>query len=345
MYRDPSGSSCLELGGLPLFIPGTDCRGRAARSVQRRAAHFRDRTHRASPNNHANEMNYYRRYVGDYLRDTARLSMLEHGAYNLLLDYYYGDERPLPLDKAELYSIVRAMNAADQKAVDKVLRLYFIAQADGFHQKRVDHEILASQTARINGKSGGRRGKNQGISEITGMQTGTVTGRLTGTVTGMETGTVTERQSQNVTGRLTGTVTGTDSTEGKQPKKRTKTAADEKPDGKPEGKAKPNRNGNRNGTSSNHQPLKPTPITKSISSNEGLSVKHRAPVDNSKNLRAQKSNSKPQPDLKAQWWRSNAGIEETARALHLNPKPGETHVELKQRCFAKIHPKEAQHAP
>src|SRR5688572_21744205 len=101
-------------------------------------------------------MNYYRRYVGDYLRDTARLSMLEHGAYNLLLDYYYADERPLPLDRQELYLMVRAMRPEDRKAVDKVLSLFFTEHADGYHQKRVDHEIAVSRTARGNGGNGGR---------------------------------------------------------------------------------------------------------------------------------------------------------------------------------------------
>jgi len=101
-------------------------------------------------------VNYYRRYVGDYLRDTARLSMLEHGAYNLLLDYYYADEKPLPADRDELYLMVRAMSSADRKAVDKVLRVYFTEEPDGYHQKRVDHEIEVSLSARNNGKGGGR---------------------------------------------------------------------------------------------------------------------------------------------------------------------------------------------
>ena len=101
-------------------------------------------------------MNYYRRYVGDYLRDTARLSMLEHGAYNLLLDYYYADEKPLPLDKDELYLMVRAMSSADRKAIDKILRLYFTEETDGYHQRRVDKEIAVSTSARTNGKLGGR---------------------------------------------------------------------------------------------------------------------------------------------------------------------------------------------
>jgi uncharacterized protein YdaU (DUF1376 family) len=97
--------------------------------------------------------------MGDYLRDTARLSMLEHGAYSLLLDFYYAEERSLPLDRDEVYLMVRAMNANDRKAVDKILRLYFTEGPDGYHQKRVDHEIAMSRTARINGKHGGRKTK------------------------------------------------------------------------------------------------------------------------------------------------------------------------------------------
>ena len=38
-------------------------------------------------------MNYYERHLGDYARDTGHLSMLEHGAYSLLLDRYYATRR------------------------------------------------------------------------------------------------------------------------------------------------------------------------------------------------------------------------------------------------------------
>jgi uncharacterized phage protein (TIGR02220 family) len=129
-------------------------------------------------------MNYYRRYVGDYLRDTSRLSMIEHGAYNLLLDYYYADERPLPLDHQELYTMVRAMRPEDRKAVDKVLGLFFRQEPDGYHQKRVDHEIAVSKTARSNGKGGGR----PRTGTITGLETGLETIEVTGTETETITG-------------------------------------------------------------------------------------------------------------------------------------------------------------
>jgi uncharacterized protein YdaU (DUF1376 family) len=31
-------------------------------------------------------VNYYERHIGDYLKDTAHLSLLEHGIYTRLLD-------------------------------------------------------------------------------------------------------------------------------------------------------------------------------------------------------------------------------------------------------------------
>lgn len=136
-------------------------------------------------------MNYYRRYSGDYLRDTSRLSMVEHGAYSLMLDYYYSDEKPLPLDRDELYLMLRAMKPGDRAAVDKVLSVYFTMRADGWHQKRCDHEIAVSAKARANGKGGGRPTGKTETGSVTGIQTGSVTGFETDDETGEETETLT----------------------------------------------------------------------------------------------------------------------------------------------------------
>lgn len=120
-------------------------------------------------------MNYYRRYVGDYLRDTARLSVLEHGAYSLLLDHYYAEELPIPLSMTEVYTMVRAMTSEDRAAVNKVLSRYFTKKSDGYHNARADHEIEVSRKARDNGAKGGR--------PVTGMETGSITGYGTGLIT------------------------------------------------------------------------------------------------------------------------------------------------------------------
>lgn len=125
-------------------------------------------------------MNYYRRYVGDYLKDTSRLSLLEHGAYTMLLDHYYAEEQPMPLDRQEIYTMVRAMTPADKKAVDKVLAKYFFREGDGYHNARADHEIEVSRKARDNGGKGGR----PKTERPTGEETETVTGSVTGMGTG-----------------------------------------------------------------------------------------------------------------------------------------------------------------
>lgn len=102
-------------------------------------------------------MNYYRRYSGDYLRKTSRLSVIEHGAYSLLLDYYYADEKPLPLDHDEIYTMVRAMRPADRAAVDRVLSLFFMRQDDGYHNERADEEIKKAQPAIKAAKENGKK--------------------------------------------------------------------------------------------------------------------------------------------------------------------------------------------
>lgn len=65
-------------------------------------------------------MNYYKHFLGDYARATGHLSMLEHGAYRLMLDHFYGAGRPLPANRKALYRLLRAETAADQRAVDTI---------------------------------------------------------------------------------------------------------------------------------------------------------------------------------------------------------------------------------
>lgn len=86
-------------------------------------------------------MNYYEHHLGDYLRDTAHLSMIEDGAYRRLLDAYYIRERPLPADPREVYRLARAQSKQDREAVDVVLREFFHQTPDGWEHGRCDREI------------------------------------------------------------------------------------------------------------------------------------------------------------------------------------------------------------
>lgn len=89
-------------------------------------------------------MNYYKRHLGDYARDAGHLSMLEHGAFTLLLDRYYAAERPLERDEA--IRVCRAKSKDEVAAVEYVLRSFFTEEPAGFRNKRADSEIEKANT-------------------------------------------------------------------------------------------------------------------------------------------------------------------------------------------------------
>lgn len=86
-------------------------------------------------------MNYFEKHIGDFVKDTAHLSMIEDGAYNRLIDQYYSRERPLPLDLRECCKLARATSKPERDAVAYVLGEFFDRTDDGYQQKRCDAEI------------------------------------------------------------------------------------------------------------------------------------------------------------------------------------------------------------
>jgi uncharacterized protein YdaU (DUF1376 family) len=103
-------------------------------------------------------MNYYERHLGDYAKDTAHLSMLEHGAYGLLLDRYYGTEAGIPA--AQAHRVARARSKEEKQAVDDVLAEFFELVDGVWINHRTEREITKAQAkisaAKENGKKGGR---------------------------------------------------------------------------------------------------------------------------------------------------------------------------------------------
>lgn len=104
-------------------------------------------------------MNYYQHHIGDYRRDTAHLSLLEHGVYRQLLDWYYLSEEPIPEQTEVVIRRLSARTDDEKKAVQTVLDEFFFRD-NGYHHKRCDAEISAyrakADRARKNGKLGGR---------------------------------------------------------------------------------------------------------------------------------------------------------------------------------------------
>ena len=103
-------------------------------------------------------MNYYERHLGDYAKDTAHLTMLEHGAYALLLDRYYSTEQGIPAN--QVHRLARARTEEEKQAVDAVLEEFFTLEDGVWINNRAEEEIVKTSAkinaAKENGKKGGR---------------------------------------------------------------------------------------------------------------------------------------------------------------------------------------------
>lgn len=111
-------------------------------------------------------MHYYQHNIGDYRKDTGHLSLLEHGVYRQLLDWFYLDEKPIPADTEVVMRRLQARTDEEKKAVTIVLSEFFSTEKSsdfavtGYTQNRATAEIRAynakAQRARENGKLGGK---------------------------------------------------------------------------------------------------------------------------------------------------------------------------------------------
>jgi uncharacterized protein YdaU (DUF1376 family) len=86
-------------------------------------------------------MHYYKRNIGDYSKKAGRLTMLQHGAYTLLLDSCYDRERFPTLDEAIEWTW--ASTESEVEAVKFVLSRFFKLDGDGqYVQDRILDELL-----------------------------------------------------------------------------------------------------------------------------------------------------------------------------------------------------------
>ena len=115
-------------------------------------------------------MHYYSHNVADYRKDTAHLSLLEHGIYRQLLDSYYLDEKPI-----ETQQVIRRLSIKTQEeelALKNVLDDFFTLSECGkyHHHVRCDSEIVKykgkAETSRTNGSKGGRPKKPKKTQQV-----------------------------------------------------------------------------------------------------------------------------------------------------------------------------------
>lgn len=84
---------------------------------------------------------WYAHSIASYEKRTAHLTMLQHGAYRLLMDHYYKMAAPLPAPLMHLHRICRAVADEEKAAVSAVLSEFFTLQDDGWHNERADEEL------------------------------------------------------------------------------------------------------------------------------------------------------------------------------------------------------------
>ena len=85
---------------------------------------------------------YYQFNIGDYRKDTAHLSLLEHGIYRQLIDTYYTKEGKLEADMDNLMRTHSIRNADEVRAFENVIKDFFVEQ-DGMLTHRGCDKVIA----------------------------------------------------------------------------------------------------------------------------------------------------------------------------------------------------------
>jgi uncharacterized protein YdaU (DUF1376 family) len=85
-------------------------------------------------------MIWWPKYVGDWKRDTAELSVMEKGVYGEWLDYCYAKEKPLPLNFQDCCRIAGCTTAMEIRAAERVIK-FFEKTESGYINQRCATEI------------------------------------------------------------------------------------------------------------------------------------------------------------------------------------------------------------
>lgn len=104
-------------------------------------------------------------YIADYLRDTMRLTTVQHGAYFLLLMACWADGGSLPDDDAELAAIVKLGPDEWSKCRRTIERFFAVVDGRWTH-KRVAAELeKARRLSEIRREQGSKGGRPKKLSE------------------------------------------------------------------------------------------------------------------------------------------------------------------------------------
>lgn len=107
-------------------------------------------------------MIYYQQHIGDYLTETAHLTVLEDGSYRRMIDRYFTTEAPLAADEVALFRLLRARSDDEKDAVRVILQEFFIPVSEGWRHKRCEDEIAAYRERSAKSADAANRRWNKG---------------------------------------------------------------------------------------------------------------------------------------------------------------------------------------
>ena len=112
-------------------------------------------------------MHYYKFNIADYRKDTSHLTTIEHGIYRQLIDWYYLDEKPIPLETQVVSRRLRLGSDMEFSCLQNVLSDFFKEDKTGWVHKRIEMEVKdyheQVEKNKNNGKLGGRPRKTQSV--------------------------------------------------------------------------------------------------------------------------------------------------------------------------------------
>lgn len=95
-------------------------------------------------------MHYYQHHIGDFIKDTSRLTDSQSMAYLRLIWLYYEQEKPLINDTKVLAFKI----GTDEQTIDLILKGFFKLENNEWHQTRCDDVIGSYQKQSTGGKLG-----------------------------------------------------------------------------------------------------------------------------------------------------------------------------------------------
>lgn len=87
---------------------------------------------------------WYAHNIEKYRRKTGHLTLMEHGAYRLLMDAYWERRAPLPKDETRLRKIIGA-DQDEWEAVREAVLAFFVLTEDGWRHEKIDENIAEAE--------------------------------------------------------------------------------------------------------------------------------------------------------------------------------------------------------